>query len=88
VPLAADPEGEPISTDPENVDTYPLARFLYLAVNHKPGTKLDPLRREFIKYVYSKSGQEVVIKDGYLPLAADVAEEQLKAVGLSFADYK
>ncbi len=35
---------------------YPLARFLWLAVNYKPGSRLDPLRQEFIRYVYSSGG--------------------------------
>ena len=51
---------------------YPLGRYLYLYVNKKPNESLDPLRLEFLKYVLSKEGQEVVVKDGYLPLPADV----------------
>lgn len=51
---------------------YPLGRYLYLYVNKKPNEQLDPLRLEFLKYVLSKEGQEVVVKDGYLPLPADV----------------
>ena len=48
--------------------TYPLARFLQFYVNQKPGEKLEPLVFEFIQYALSKEGQEVVIKDGYIPL--------------------
>lgn len=62
---------------------YPLARFLYITVNYKPGTDLDPLRAEFLKFVFSKQGQEVVVKDGYLPVTAEVAKQQLEMVGLS-----
>jgi phosphate transport system substrate-binding protein len=58
---------------------YPLSRFLYIYVNKAPGKPLDPLGREFLKLVLSREGQEVVIKDGYLPLtAAIVAEERQK----------
>ena len=58
---------------------YPLARFLYLYVNRGPGKPLDPLVREFLKLVLSKEGQEVVVKDGYLPLTpAIVTEERRK----------
>ena len=57
--------------------TYPLARFLYVYVNKHPNKPLAPLEREFIKMVMSKVGQEVVVKDGYIPLPAKVAEEQL-----------
>ena len=61
---------------------YPLARFLYIYVNFKPGSELDPLRREFVKYVFSKQGQEVVVKDGYLPVSARIAEQALESVGI------
>src|SRR5262249_28451575 len=61
----------------------PLARFLYIYVNYKQGTELDPLRREFIRYVYSKDGQFDVIKDGYFPVNARVAAEELAKLGLN-----
>ncbi|MHC4322337.1 MAG: PstS family phosphate ABC transporter substrate-binding protein, partial [Planctomycetota bacterium] len=63
----------------ENVldGSYPLARFLYIYVNKKPGKPLDPLILEFVKYILSKEGQEVVIKDGYIPLPASVIKEEL-----------
>jgi len=63
----------------ENVldGSYPLARFLYVYVNKKPGKPLDPLILEFVKYILSKEGQEVVIKDGYIPLPASVIEKEL-----------
>ncbi len=60
--------------------TYPLSRFLYVYVNKQPNKPLAPLEREFIKMVLSKVGQEVVIKDGYIPLPAKVIEKQLKAI--------
>jgi len=53
--------------------SYPLARFLYVYVNKKPDAKLSPLVNEFIKFVISKQGQEIVVKDGYFPLTADIA---------------
>ncbi len=59
---------------------YPLGRYLYLYVNKKPNEALDPLRLEFLKYVLSQQGQEVVIKDGYLPIPASVASEQMKTI--------
>lgn len=61
---------------------YPLSRFLYLSVNYKPGTQLDPLRREFLRYVLSSTGQGDVKKDGYLPVTFPVAQRGLKSVGL------
>jgi len=85
VPLAADADSDLVAATPDNAYTgeYPLSRFLYLYVNHKPGTPLDPLRREFLRYVFSKQGQEDVVKDGYYPLTADLAQQQLGLVGIS-----
>lgn len=54
---------------------YPLARFLMVYVNKKPGQPLDTLTLEFLKYVLSKEGQAIVEKDGYYPVPAEVAEE-------------
>ena len=56
---------------------YPLSRFLYVYVNKKPNQPLSPLEIEFFKMIMSKAGQEVVVKDGYIPLPAKVAEKQL-----------
>jgi len=56
---------------------YPLSRFLYIYVNKAPNKPLPPLEREFIKMVLSKTGQKVVIKDGYIPLTADIVNKQL-----------
>ena len=62
--------------------TYPLARFLYVYVNKAPNKALSPLEREFVKSVLSKSGQEVVVKDGYIPLPAKVVEKTLSKLGM------
>ena len=62
---------------------YPLARFLYVYINRDPRQALDPLRAEFVKMVYTKEGQESVIKDGYFPIPAEIAREDLKSVGLT-----
>jgi phosphate transport system substrate-binding protein len=56
---------------------YPLARFLYIYVNHKPGTEFDKLTAEFLKFVLSKAGQEIVVKDGYFPMPASAAAEEV-----------
>jgi phosphate transport system substrate-binding protein len=57
---------------------YPLSRFLYIYVNKAPGKPLDPLVKEYLKLILSKDGQEVVVKDGYLPLAPSIVAEELK----------
>jgi phosphate transport system substrate-binding protein len=56
---------------------YPLNRFLYLYINKAPGKPLDPVVSEFCKLIFSREGQEVVVKDGYLPLPSDVARQEL-----------
>jgi phosphate transport system substrate-binding protein len=56
---------------------YALSRFLYVYVNKAPGKPLSPLVTEFLKLVYSKEGQEVVVKDGYLPLTAAIVKTEL-----------
>lgn len=56
---------------------YPLNRFLYIYINRAPGKPLDPLVKEFSKFIMSKEGQEVVVKDGYLPLSAEIVKEEL-----------
>ena len=56
---------------------YPLSRFLLLYVNKAPNRPLDPLQLEFLKLIYSKEGQEVVVKDGYMPLSAKQVQEEL-----------
>ncbi len=61
-------------------DKYPLSRYLYIYINKKPNRPLDPLTKEFIEYILSYEGQEVVIKDGYLPLPYKVVTEQLKKI--------
>jgi phosphate transport system substrate-binding protein len=87
VPLAKNARSKPIEATPEHAYTqeYPLARFLYVYVNYKPNSELDPLRREFIKYIFSKEGQEDVIKDGYYPVKSGVRARALASVGLNDA---
>jgi phosphate transport system substrate-binding protein len=79
VPLAKK-AGEPfVDATPENAISgkYPMTRYLYVYVNKKPNEPLAPLELEFLKMVLSKTGQQVVIKDGYIPLPAKVVEKAL-----------
>ena len=48
--------------------TYPLSRFLYIYINKKPGVALPVVEKEFLKFVLSRQGQEIVVKDGYVAL--------------------
>jgi phosphate transport system substrate-binding protein len=55
--------------------SYPLARFLYIYINKAPGKPLNATTAEFLKFIISKQGQEIVVKDGYYPLPAELAKE-------------
>ena len=55
--------------------SYPLWRHLYLYVNMSPNKSLDPIVKEFLKFVYSKEGQQVAVKDGFFPLSAAMTRE-------------
>jgi phosphate transport system substrate-binding protein len=61
---------------------YPISRFLYIYLNKAPNAALDPLRAEFVRFVYSKQGQEGVVKDGYFPVPAAIAAEDRAKLGL------
>jgi phosphate transport system substrate-binding protein len=81
--LATSPKkGEPaVALTPENVATrkYPLIRDAYFYVNKPPGGKLDPKAREFMRFVLSREGQEVMARVGYYyPLNPAHLREQLK----------
>ena len=84
VPLAPDANTKPTPAAAEYAYTgeYPLSRYLYVYMNHRPGSQLDPLRREFVRYVFSKQGQEDVVKDGYYPVPATIAAKTLTDLGL------
>jgi len=54
---------------------YPLARFLYVYINKKPGQSIDAATAEYIKFILSAEGQAIVAKDGYFPLTNEVCLE-------------
>jgi phosphate transport system substrate-binding protein len=68
------------TADNSYAGTYPLARFLYVYINKAPAKSLDPLTHEFVKLMVSKEGQEVVVKDGYFPIPASIAKEEMTKV--------
>lgn len=82
VPLAKSGDEPPVEPTFENTlaGKYPLGRALYVYINKKPGEPLAAHVKEFIKFVLSREGQEIVIKDGFGPLPLKVVEAQLKAI--------
>jgi phosphate transport system substrate-binding protein len=75
-------KGEPaVALIPENVAnrSYPLSRDAYFYLNKEPGRPLDPRAREFMRFVLSREGQEIIARMGYYyPLPAGYLREQLK----------
>lgn len=82
VPLAAKEGDESIEATQENCynGKYPLSRYLYIYFNKPPEKELSPLIREFLKYTLSREGQEVVVKDGFIPLSKSIVDKNLLAL--------
>uniref|UniRef100_UPI0035CB375C PstS family phosphate ABC transporter substrate-binding protein n=1 Tax=uncultured Sphingomonas sp. TaxID=158754 RepID=UPI0035CB375C len=81
LPLSWHKGGAIIPFTPENVAnrTYPMIRDGYFYVNKAPGQPLDPKVREFMRFVLSREGQEIIAKVGYYyPLDAATLTEQRK----------
>jgi phosphate transport system substrate-binding protein len=71
------------ATDANAADgSYPLSRYLYVYVNKHPNRDLAPMDREFLRFVLSKQGQQIVEKDGYVPLPISVIAKDLDKVGV------
>ena len=69
----------------ESVETqkYPLSRNVYITLNLRPGSQLDPKVKEFLSFVLSKEGQKVVQQEGeFLPLPAQIVKEERAKLGL------
>jgi len=80
VPLSRGDVKQCLEANAENAyaGDYPLARFLYIYFNKKPGAPLNPLMTEFLRYVFSKEGQQVVTKDGFYPVSKAIADADMK----------
>lgn len=83
LPIAEVAGDDPVEVTLENAASgeYPLFRYLFIYVNRRPDTPLNPLELEFLRLVLSKTGQEVVEKDGYVPLTARVVSRELRRIG-------
>jgi phosphate transport system substrate-binding protein len=81
VPLSKDGAAYVDATEENAINgKYPLARVLYVYVNKAPNKPLAPMELEFVKMVLSRQGQEVVVKDGYIPLPAAAAQKELAKI--------
>lgn len=82
-----EPGAEP-TQEAANYGEYPLARNLYLYINYDRNTGIDPVRAEFIRMIYSRNGQEAVVKEGFFPVSSKIAAEDLAKVGLKLPKVK
>jgi len=82
VALAREQNQPYIEASLENVGNakYPLSRFLFIYVNKPPAAPLSTLELEFLKYVLSAQGQEVVKKQGFVPLHNGIAAKELEVI--------
>jgi phosphate transport system substrate-binding protein len=76
-------EGEPFVAPSKQTVTdrsYPLTRIITMFLNKPPGKKAEPKVEEFLRFILSREGQEIVEREGhgYLPMLAPFAAEQLK----------
>jgi phosphate transport system substrate-binding protein len=69
-------------TDEAPTGNYPIARFLYVYMNINPNEALEPLRAEFVRYVYSQEGQMDVMRAGFFPIVSSIADADLVQFGL------
>jgi phosphate transport system substrate-binding protein len=85
VPLADHAGGQYIHPSAESVQShsYPLARPLFLYVNKNPKDKFDPVVEEFLKFVYSRQGQEVAARANFYPLTSAQVAENRQKLGLA-----
>lgn len=85
VPLAPDAKSPPVPAEAQFAYSgkYPLSRTLLVYVGLEPSQPVDPLRGEFIRYMFSRPGQHAVARDGYLPIQPDVAKSILQSAGLA-----
>jgi phosphate transport system substrate-binding protein len=81
VPVSKKTDGMAYEATAENCYTgdYPLSRYLYIYFNREPGKATSAVVREFFKFIHSAQGQEIVLKDGFVPLTKDLVDEQIAA---------
>jgi phosphate transport system substrate-binding protein len=81
VPLAGD-DGQFYAPTDENVRTrrYPLTRFVTVCVNKPPGRPLAPATAEFLRFLLSADGQQIVAAGGNVRLDAATAGQGRRAI--------
>lgn len=73
LPLAVEAGGPYVAPSYDDVAraTYPLSRLIYLNLRKAPGAPLDPAIEEFLRFILSRDGQQLVRDEAiFLPLRA------------------
>jgi phosphate transport system substrate-binding protein len=81
VPLAGE-DGVFYPPTDENVRSgrYPLTRFVTICVNKPPGRSLAPATAEFLRYLLSADGQQIVAAGGNIRLTPEAAAQGRRAI--------
>jgi phosphate transport system substrate-binding protein len=77
IPVVEKTGASPQAPTYENVAlaTYPLSRLTFFNANKAPGKPLNPALDEFLRFVLSREGQQVVLDHGtYIPLRGNQAQ--------------
>lgn len=83
IALQATPDGPYLEPSYENVAraTYPLSRVVYCNLNREPGKAIAPALAEFLRFVLSKEGQQVVLNQAvFIPLRETQATNSRKLI--------
>ncbi|GIK52477.1 MAG: phosphate-binding protein PstS [Planctomycetota bacterium] len=77
VPISKKDGAEAFDATPENCYSgkYPLSRFLWIYFNRAPGKEVSPVVKEFLSFILSREGQEIVLKDGFIPLTKKMIDK-------------
>lgn len=85
-PLALAPQtglpAYPPTSEHVYADRYPLTRALYLYLDAADPRQIDPLTRELLNLLYSRSGQEFFARSMQAPLPADQVRDIRARLGL------
>jgi len=76
LPVIEKADGPALAPTYENValGTYPLSRLTFFNTNKAPGKPLDPALDEFLRFILSREGQQVVLDQAsYIPLRENQA---------------
>jgi phosphate transport system substrate-binding protein len=79
--LAAKDDGPYYELNMDNIRnrTYPLYADVFFFLNRDPKKPVEPKLKEYLRFILSREGQQLVVRDGkYLPLTAEAVQEQLK----------